>query len=383
MNKQGAITRSVELNYNKNFKCVGNECSLTCCAGWDIHIDKKTYYLYKSNPEIIRHVSKLKGAQVNRNSHNFAKINLKPNRVCPMLDEDMLCSVQKKLGESALSKTCSTFPRLENTANGVTFKSLTLGCPEVVKHAIFTEKNINIETNIAKEEMNGSFSCMKAIIDYLQLSARPSWEKLIIISSSLKAADTKSRSSYFVLLELFKYMDEHLNSGQTEDPSIFQVESMYSLIATVRADDKHNSLNEIKKSAWHYINAKGQTFEAQIKQLVIARELLNRTILGKHHNWIDIIVVHELFKNQSKLLSDNSIIEDLFSDITLTSAIARFFVILNFGHSEFNMSPDAFAKTVALIYRKIGHNANMIEFLRQQIEKRFTDYHATSALLLA
>ena len=383
MNKQDTIATSVELSYRKNFKCVGSECALTCCAGWNVHIDKNTYYRYKSDPEIIQHVSKIKGSQVSRNSRAFAKINLKPDGACPMLDENMLCTVQKKLGESALSKTCSTFPRMDSTFDGITSKGLTLGCPEVVKHAIFANDKIELETNHSIEVTSGSLGCMKAIIDYLQTSPRPSWEKLVIISSTLKASDTNSRSSYFVLMELFKYMDEHLNSGQTEDPSIFQVESMYSLISTIKLDNQLISDSEIKENARNYINANGQTLDARVKQLVIARELLNKTILGQQHNWIDRLVINELFKSQSQLVAENTKVADLLSDVTLTAAIARFFVILNFGHSEFKMSSDTFAKTVALIYRKIGHNSNMIKTLRQQIEKRFADYHATSALLLA
>lgn len=33
--------------YYDNFKCVANECKESCCSGWSIDIDKKSYYKYK------------------------------------------------------------------------------------------------------------------------------------------------------------------------------------------------------------------------------------------------------------------------------------------------------------------------------------------------
>ena len=40
--------------YIKDFKCVGTNCIDSCCIGWDIEIDKKTYKKYEnsSNKEI-------------------------------------------------------------------------------------------------------------------------------------------------------------------------------------------------------------------------------------------------------------------------------------------------------------------------------------------
>ena len=34
-------------NYLKDFKCLADKCNRTCCAGWEILIDKKTLKIEK------------------------------------------------------------------------------------------------------------------------------------------------------------------------------------------------------------------------------------------------------------------------------------------------------------------------------------------------
>ena len=34
-------------NYYKDFKCIADKCSDTCCAGWDVDVDEQSYEFYK------------------------------------------------------------------------------------------------------------------------------------------------------------------------------------------------------------------------------------------------------------------------------------------------------------------------------------------------
>ena len=33
----------LSLEYLNDFKCIGSACENTCCSGWDIVVEKKTY----------------------------------------------------------------------------------------------------------------------------------------------------------------------------------------------------------------------------------------------------------------------------------------------------------------------------------------------------
>ena len=41
------------LNYYKNFKCIDKNCKHTCCAGWQVSIDKESLEKYKNDSSII------------------------------------------------------------------------------------------------------------------------------------------------------------------------------------------------------------------------------------------------------------------------------------------------------------------------------------------
>ena len=49
MNKKTINITVTALKYMNEFSCIGSDCELTCCAGWNIHIDKPSYRRIKSH----------------------------------------------------------------------------------------------------------------------------------------------------------------------------------------------------------------------------------------------------------------------------------------------------------------------------------------------
>lgn len=35
-------------HYYKDFRCIAGACTDTCCAGWDVDVDKNSYKYYKT-----------------------------------------------------------------------------------------------------------------------------------------------------------------------------------------------------------------------------------------------------------------------------------------------------------------------------------------------
>ena len=196
MNKHTKIKDSLSLNFQKQFKCIGSECSATCCSGWRIILDKDTYKSYKSLPELAPFVRKFHDKKISRTSANFGLIKLRGNGDCPYLTDDLLCNVQLKLGEEALSKTCSSFPRTHGENGSTVTEHLSLGCPEVVK-LLFNEKTLalqvanatNTTDSFAKSDMS---AIMSAIIQFIEIDAAPTWKKLLAIQTTLMNSKTSS-----------------------------------------------------------------------------------------------------------------------------------------------------------------------------------------------
>ena len=95
------------LSYYPNFKCVASECKHTCCAGWDMYIDKKTLNDYKNEKSVFS-ATLLKGI-------NFKKSRFKTdkNGRCAFLNGDGLCEIIKNLGEQSLCQICRDHPRFK------------------------------------------------------------------------------------------------------------------------------------------------------------------------------------------------------------------------------------------------------------------------------
>jgi lysine-N-methylase len=126
--------------YAENFHCIGSSCEDTCCQGWNVPVDRESFEKYRNLPDVP--LSALLKASVHPTPvsegkevtpANFAQIRMNEANQCPLLATDGLCQVQRELGESMLSHTCSVYPRIINTVDGVQEKALSLSCPEAAR----------------------------------------------------------------------------------------------------------------------------------------------------------------------------------------------------------------------------------------------------------
>ncbi|MGE5662662.1 MAG: flagellin lysine-N-methylase, partial [Ignavibacteriales bacterium] len=130
-------------NYLRDFSCIGSDCEDSCCAGWQVHIDRNTYKKYNK----IRHSeiksqlnANIKRIRSNPTERSFAKMQLRSDSSCPFLSSEKLCGIQLNLGESYLSDVCFTYPRVYNHINGVLEKSAVISCPEIARLVLLNPK---------------------------------------------------------------------------------------------------------------------------------------------------------------------------------------------------------------------------------------------------
>lgn len=124
--------------YVTRFACIGPACEDTCCVGWQVSLDKKTYKGYRAitDPVMAARFAKEVVRTEGGNELDFGRMALEPGTAaCTMLDNKM-CSVQARLGESYLSNTCSQYPRVSREINGQYQQGLQLSCPEAARQAL-------------------------------------------------------------------------------------------------------------------------------------------------------------------------------------------------------------------------------------------------------
>ena len=114
-------------DYYKEFQCIANQCEDTCCAGWQIVIDKDTLKKYK----------KIKGDFRKRmmQSVNWFTGTFKQDKEkrCAFLNEKNLCDLYLSQGEEGFCKTCREYPRHTEEFEGVREITLSISCPEVAR----------------------------------------------------------------------------------------------------------------------------------------------------------------------------------------------------------------------------------------------------------
>lgn len=135
-------------HYAERFRCIGSACEDTCCAGWTVPIDRATWDKYQSLPEsplrILVNASmtpREESAEVAAEGAApaaLATIRMNAQNQCPLLTEDRLCRIHAQVGESFLSHTCATYPRIVASVDGMAETTLALSCPEAARLVLLT-----------------------------------------------------------------------------------------------------------------------------------------------------------------------------------------------------------------------------------------------------
>lgn len=133
-------------DYFNEFKCTADKCKDTCCAGWQIVIDKDSLEKYK----------KLKGDYIWKVMSNvdweegcFRQDNAKR---CAFLNAENLCELYIHAGEESLCKTCREYPRHTEEFEGVREVTLSVSCPEVARILMERKEKVTFITEEKPEE---------------------------------------------------------------------------------------------------------------------------------------------------------------------------------------------------------------------------------------
>lgn len=122
------------IDWMAGFHCIGGECPMTCCAGWNINITPNEVLQYKelakSHPfgeKILEALDEEKGSMKLCNGR------------CMLLTEDDWCKIVLECGEEYLSSVCTSFPRVVYPFGDMLECYVEIGCPPVAKKLF--EKN--------------------------------------------------------------------------------------------------------------------------------------------------------------------------------------------------------------------------------------------------
>lgn len=351
-------------NYDK-FKCIADKCKFTCCKGWDINIDTKTYNKWtkvNNDSEYLLSNVKLKTCE----NKDMYFINKENHEACPFLDKQGLCYVVKRHGEEYLSSTCHMFPRIENVFDNRKEFSLSCSCPEVVeiisnmdgKINIYSEDSTNLENNPLE------LKTREVLINIVHKENLNLEHKLIIgFEMLLSILENESFNREDILLEeLEKYKDidyiKNLVSAYREielniDDSIEEINNLFlDIIENYKEVSMFdNILSDISSFAedieiesistkWNYYKESFNKYNYLIENCIVSKVLSNCV----SNDIEDIIISYQM--------------------IVLDYLLVRYALFLKYCMNEEKLNIEDIKDYIVAFSRIIGNNTEAVkEFL--------------------
>ena len=377
--------------FGTSFSCIGDKCTMTCCKGWQVKLDKRSYNLYKMTPEIKDNVQKTKHGS--RIKDNYGEMKLKADGSCSMLNPSGLCEVYTKLGQTALSKTCTTFPRAIIKSKNNYKLTFTAACPEVVRlicadpesmKPVQTQNGLNDQLQYDFMTSNSDLLDQQygyyAISDFVLNAPILLWEKVIILltilnSQSLKRAPYNDIMS--ALLERQVYLQK-VNENPSEQ--LFQYETYSQVVFSSEVLAKvspviHPYLNQSMK----FMGFKSDSFSDQAKRYLLRKSLLfAKSDFSSETLWKNLFV--NFLDKRGPVLYNTSSSLELVANTTIQLGIIKFLAITGFDPEDPN-SLEWFCNLVAAVVRSLDHAVTMGELIFNNLSQQYPEHEARSAML--
>ncbi|MBO7344656.1 MAG: flagellin lysine-N-methylase [Clostridia bacterium] len=115
------------LSYYPEFKCIADKCKHTCCAGWEMLIDKDSLNNYLNDHSPF--------SQTLKRGVNFKKSKFKTDKLkrCAFLNQNGLCDIITNFGEESLCQVCRDHPRFRSFFSHQTETGLGFSCEQATK----------------------------------------------------------------------------------------------------------------------------------------------------------------------------------------------------------------------------------------------------------
>ena len=400
MNLQKKIEQNVKVpNIGEEFVCKADKCKLTCCKGWNVVLDKKTYRLYKADDSIAKNLSKKTG-NMSRRGEAFGSIKLKEDGFCSMLLDDGLCGVQARLGEHALSKTCNTFPRLPMNYANFEVLAYTPSCPEVARLVIENEHSMKFgsapsrgqrqirQYNNRKGHFNErGMALFEAFYEFFLTSKLPIWKRLVIVGSVTKAFDLDNMLTKKELFAvIFEKQSEMEKQSADMDPCLIQGKIFSNVLRDISKKPMHSP-------EWRSLLSQAGSTSKLLTEfegagdVVIDKYIIHRNVFYKKLNvkaekiWTNLFLSGFLSEVEVFNQSRESILLCLYHQ-TLWLALIRFLFICTYNPGR-NDEYDHLSYVVAVVTRATQHGESLLLPILQDLKAEYGDEGALTALLVA
>lgn len=390
MSKKRVPEAILSPEYMKEFVCIGPECPDTCCAGWEINIDQKSYSFIKT--KLLEHGKSFEHQFLKRDSnsnspHMYAILNPQ-SKTCPFWDEDKLCSIQKNYGIEKLSEICATYPRLYNQVDNRLEISGDFSCPEIARLALLNPHGITFDLipyeDIPRSILSHEFyytnkrdlcfhfdSLQDFSIGVLQMRSLSLEERLFYLAFFANELTKLSPTHYSTEInDLITQTHQHINNNVFRNTIKSNLDSQYNYLSTnlipenfdvVKSEEFKSYLIQIHQNLQsHKSNELISTYETSLSEQFKP--------FCTHSGYIlENFLVNRAF-NSVFPLNGRSPLESIFR-LSMEYASIRFLLTNQLSLSS-PLSEPEIVKTIQLYMKCVGRNSKMFNQLADKISKQ-------------
>ncbi len=271
---------TVKPDFYDSFKCIADKCTDNCCIGWEIDVDENAFEKYKNiSTAFGEHIC----SQIIQTEDGSRCFKLSEKERCPFLNENNLCDIIIKCGESFLCDICREHPRFYEWFPAVTECGLGLCCEEVCRLLLENDEPFSLITESDGEEI------------------------------ALETKEDVAESDFYIFLSAFreKLFEILFNKKLTFEDKLVKILSKTENFCgeEIKIRNYKKSLKIYKKTEpiddkWtQYINALSEKYE---KALNIEKEFQEKT---KGDMLYSKILAYIIYRHFTKAVFDKSIKE--------------------------------------------------------------------------
>lgn len=391
--------------YYDDFKCIANKCIDSCCIGWQINIDEKTYKKYKKVKGVFGKNLKegITRIRSNGNQLEYGKMKLKDKK-CSMLNEENLCNIYINLGEDYLCSTCKVYPRDINKYGEIYERNLYMSCPEIARYFVkykgnfyfnMAEENLSdldkqyiVDKSYDKNLYNIFWHSRSLAMEIIQFKEIEIWKRIIF----LKMLTDKVQK--LINEENYEDCEKVLNTFRNEITNIDVINSLdkIKLVPNVKINfiksvidisAKYEIRNEkygklIEEYNELFIN--NNDVKESIK-LILEKETEFNEYLKKQDNIFENLLIYLIYKYFMRVVYTKDLNKEI-NNIIISYAIIKMLLLGRYSTKENKLDEEDFIEVFYVFSRVIEHKPGFLDRLYNGIKEAGYDKIAYTTILV-
>lgn len=378
--------------YYGDFKCIANKCIDSCCIGWRVDIDKKSYKKYKKvNGEFSKKINE--SIVRNRSSNTdlqYGKMKLNNNR-CKMLNEDNLCNLYITLGENYLCNTCKMYPREIKKYGDVYERNLSMSCPEVARYIINMKEQFSFnmeEENLSELDKNYIFNNKQdeklynllwesriLAMEVNQFKEIDLWKRIVflklIVDKVQNRIDESNYNNYLELLNILRSEITNINVINSLDkiPMIFDIKLKF-IQSVLQArynqgtnNEKYINLIEEYNELFEQVNS-----DENILELIEKKENEFNNYLKEKQNILENLLIYLIYKYFMEALNTKDV-NKAVTKIIINYVMIKTFLLARYNKNNKELKEEDFVEIFYVFSRAVEHNSMFLNELYKNIKE--------------